>query len=80
MIFSVNEYNAGALVLARIFPPQFTPCSKYYAIKNILFCGYIDNCGIKLLKIDTVEHLGGMFMKCLPKTTSEYMRKNIIGW
>ena len=58
MNVSVSQYNAGALVLAITFPPQFTPCSKYYAIKTILFCQDIVKRGIKLPKIDTVEKLG----------------------
>ena len=34
---SVHEDNLGALVLAETLPPQFTPRSKYYAIKTIWF-------------------------------------------
>ncbi len=38
MKVSVHEDNLGALVLAEMLPPQFTPRSKYYAIKRIWFC------------------------------------------
>ena len=31
----VHEDNAGALVLAETIPPEFTPRSKYYAIKTV---------------------------------------------
>jgi hypothetical protein len=37
MNVSINEDNSGALVLAKTLPPQFTPHSKYYAIKKIWF-------------------------------------------
>jgi hypothetical protein len=37
MNVSINEDNLGALVLAKTLPPQFTPRSKYYAIKTIWF-------------------------------------------
>ena len=33
--FSIHEDNAGALILAKTLPPQFTPRSKYYASKTI---------------------------------------------
>ena len=32
---SVHGDNLGALVLAKMLPPQFTPRSKYYATKTI---------------------------------------------
>ncbi len=35
MNVSIHEDNSGALVLAKTLPPQFTPRSKYYAIKTI---------------------------------------------
>ena len=35
MKVSVNKDNSGALILARILPPKFTPCGKYCAIKAI---------------------------------------------
>jgi hypothetical protein len=36
MNVSINGVNLGALVLAKTLPPQFTPQSKYYAIKTIM--------------------------------------------
>ena len=33
MRVSVHEDDLGALVLTETLPPQFTPCSKYYATK-----------------------------------------------
>ena len=77
---SIHEDNAGALVLAKTLPPQFTPRSKYYASKTIWFREEINKRGIKLMKIDTVEQLGDMFTKGLPRATFEYLRKRIMGW
>ena len=80
MNVSIHEDNAGALVLARTLPPQFTPRSKFYAAKMIWFREEINKRGIKLLKIDTVEQLGDIFTKGLPRATFEYLRKKIMGW
>jgi len=33
----IHEDNLGAFVLVKTLPPQFTPQSKYYAIKMIWF-------------------------------------------
>lgn len=80
MHVSVHEDNAGALVLAQTIPPEFTPRSKYYAIKTVWFREEIVKRGIKLLKIDTVEQLGDIFTKGLPRATFEYLRKRMMGW
>ena len=50
MHVSLHEDNTGALVLAETIPPQFTPRSKYYAIKMVWFREEIKRCGVKLLK------------------------------
>jgi hypothetical protein len=47
MKVSVHEDNLGALVLAETLAPQFTPRSKYYAIKTIWFREEIHKRGIK---------------------------------
>jgi hypothetical protein len=80
MNVSIHEDNAGALVLAKTLPPQFTPRSKYYAAKTIWFREQIVKRGIKLLKIDTSEQLGDIFTKGLTKTVFEYLRKRLMGW
>ena len=80
MKVSVHEDNAGALVLAQSLPPQFTPRSKYYASKTIWFREEINKRGILLLKIATLEQLGDLFTKGLPRQTFEYLRKKIMGW
>ena len=71
MHVSFHEDNAGALILAQTIPPEFTPQSKHYAIKTIWFREEIQKRGIKLLKIDTVEQLGDIFTKGLPRATFE---------
>jgi hypothetical protein len=80
MNVSIHEDNAGALILAKTLPPQFTPRSKYYASKTIWFREEIVKRGIKLLKISTMEQLGDIFTKGLPRATFEYLRKRINGW
>ena len=37
MHVTIHEDNAGALVLAQILPPPFTPASKHYAVKTHWF-------------------------------------------
>eukprot|EP00804_Cyclotella_cryptica_P016859 CCRYP_001829-RA/>CCRYP_001829-RA protein AED:0.14 eAED:0.14 QI:0/-1/0/1/-1/0/1/0/91 len=69
MNVSIHKDNAGALVLVETLSPQFTPRSKHYAIKNIWFCDQIVQRKMKLLKIDTVEYLGDLFTKGLPRET-----------
>ena len=66
--------------MAKTLPPQFTPCSKYYASKSIWFCEEINKREIKLLKIETVEQLGDIFTKGLLRGSFEYLRKKIMGW
>ena len=64
---SIHEENAGVLVLAETIPLQFTPRSKWYALKTIWFHEEIHQRGIKLLKIDIIEQLGDMFTKGLTR-------------
>jgi hypothetical protein len=78
MNVSVHEDYSGALVLAEMFPPQFTPRSKYYATKTIWFCEEIYKQGIKLKKIETSEKLGDIFTKGLTQATFEYLRVKIV--
>jgi len=80
MNVSVHEDNSGALVLAEMLPPQFTPRSKYYAIKTIWFREQIQTRGIRLVKIDTKEQLGDIFTKGLAQLAFEYLRSKLIGW
>lgn len=76
----IHEDNAGALFLADTLPPQYTPRSKHYHIKTIWFRELIKKLQIKLCKIDTVEQLGDIFTKALPRVQFEYLRKKLMGW
>ena len=80
MHISILNDNARALVLMETIPPQFTPQSKYYAIKMVWFPEKRHKCGIKLLKIETLEQLDGIFTKELARSTCEYLQKRMMGW
>jgi hypothetical protein len=80
MNVSISEDNSGALVLAKTLPPQFTPRSKYYAIKTIWFCEEIFKRDIQLNKINTVKQLGDIFTKGLTRVVFKYLQKKIMGW
>jgi hypothetical protein len=67
MNVSIHKDNSWALVLAKTLPPQFTPGSKYYALKMIWFCEEIFKRNVQLHKIDTVEQLGNIFTKGLTR-------------
>ena len=76
----IREDLSGTLVLEETTPPQFTPHRKHYATKTIWFSVEIMKCSIKLLKIDTVKQLGGLFTKRSPCTTFWYLRKKLMSW
>jgi hypothetical protein len=78
--FLIHEDNAGALVLAETIPPEFTPRSKYYAIKTAWFCEEIQKRAVKLFEIETVEQLGDICTKGLPRATFQYLRNKMMGW
>ncbi len=77
MNISIYEDNLGALLQAKTLPPQFTPQSKYYAIKTVWFCEEIFKRDVQLHKINTVEQLGDIFTKGLTGFVFEYLRKII---
>ena len=79
MNVSIHEDNAGELILAKTLPPKFTPRSKYYASKTIWFREDINTRGTKLFNIDTVEQLGDIFTKGLPRATLEYIQNKVMG-
>jgi hypothetical protein len=76
----IHEDNTGALILADTLPPQYTPLSKHYHIKTIWFRELIKKLKIKLVKIKTVEQLGALFTKAVPRIQFEYLRKSHMGW
>jgi hypothetical protein len=63
----IHEDNSGTLVLAKTLPPQFTPQSKYHAIKTIWFREEILKRDIQLNKVNTVKQLGDIFIKGLTR-------------
>ena len=70
---SIHEDTTGALILVQTLPPQFVLCSKHYVIMANFFCEEMVKRGITLLKIDTIEQLGNIFTKSLPKVMFEYL-------
>ena len=66
MNVSIFEDNSGPLVLAKTLPPQFTPRSKYYAIKTICLCEEIFKRDVQLHKIDSLEEDIGMVIPLTP--------------
>ncbi len=80
MHVSIHEDNGGALILADTLPLQYTPRSKHYHIKTIWFSELVKKLKIKLVKIETIEQLGDIFIKALPRVQFEYLPKNPMGW
>jgi len=66
MNVSIHEDNSGAFVLTKTLPPQFTPRSKYYAIKTIWFLEEIFKRDVQLHKIDSLEEDNGMVIPPTP--------------
>jgi hypothetical protein len=77
---SIHEDDLRVLVLAKTLSSQFTPQSKYYAIKTIWFCKEIFKRDIQLNTIGTVEQLEDIFTKGLTRVVFEYLQKKIMGW
>ena len=70
---SVHEDNAEALILAENLLPQYTSQSNHYAMKTIWLHEEIFQIRTKLVKIKTVEQIGDVFTKALPRVTFEYL-------
>ena len=80
MRITLHEDNSGALILAKTIPPEFTPRSKFYALKTIWFREQIAILGIEVIKIDTKLQWGDICTKMPPVVTFEFLRKMIMGW
>lgn len=80
MHVTIHEDNSGALVLATTLPPQFTPRSKYYAIKTVWFREGIIARGVKVVAIETRLQLGDIFTKMPGLATFVFLRKLVLGW
>jgi hypothetical protein len=77
----VWEDNSGALTLAKLEPPRYTPRSKHYALKYHWFreLVYHDD-SIRLNKIDTKEQLADILTKSLAGEHFKELRKKLMGW
>ena len=80
MHVTIHEDNSGALVLATTLPPQFTPRSKYYAIKTVWFREGIIAKGVKVVAIETRLQLGDIFTKMPGLATFVFLRELLLGW
>jgi hypothetical protein len=80
MHITIHKDNSGALILATMPPPQFTPCSKHYAFKTIWFCEKIIVKKIKVAPIKTHLQLGDIFTKMPPQVTFEFLWNLLLGW
>ena len=80
MHVTVHEDNAGALILAKMLPPQSTPHSKHYAIKTHWFHKQLILRKISIVQCPTLEQLGDLFTKCIPQAQFEYLRKKLMEW
>ncbi|KAL7531818.1 hypothetical protein ACHAXR_005648, partial [Thalassiosira sp. AJA248-18] len=63
MCITRHEDNTGALILAKTIPPQFTPRSKFYALKTIWMREQLVELGITVVKIDTKQQWGDICTK-----------------
>ena len=80
MKITLHEDNSGALILAKTIPPEFTPRSKFYALKTIWFREQIAILGIEVIKVDTKLQWEDICTKMPPVVTFEFLRKLIMGW
>jgi len=77
---TLHEDNSGALILAKTIPPQFTPRSKFYALKTIWFRERIAEMVCSVEKVETLEQWGDIATKMPPVNIFEHLRKLIQGW
>ena len=80
MHITIHKVNSGALILATTPPPQFTPCSKHYAIKTLWFCKKIIEYKIKVNPIKKPFQLGEIFTKMPPQVTLEFLCSLLQRW
>jgi hypothetical protein len=76
---TVHEDNAACLKLANLSPGQFTPRTKFYAVKMHWFRSHLsDRC--KVVKIDTKLQRADILTKSLSADKFETIRKLLCGW
>ena len=72
------EDNAGALELART--PKLRPHTKHINIVYHHFRTYVQNGTIKIFPITSVNQIGDLFTKPLPRDLFVRHRKKLLGW
>ena len=75
---SIQEDNSDAFVLVDTLPNQFIPCRIIMLLRPSYF-EKNHNHKIKLVKIDTEEHIGGVITKGLVIVPFEYLKKKLMG-
>ncbi len=80
MHVTIHEDNPGALILATMLSPQFTPRSKHYAITTIWFCEKIIEKKTKVAPIKTRLQKGDIFTKMPSQVIFEFLRNLLQGW
>ena len=76
---TVHEDNAAALRLAQLLPGQFTPRTKFYAVKVHWFRSHLNE-RCRVVKIDTKLQRADILTKALPLATFEHIRRELCGW
>jgi hypothetical protein len=76
----VHEDNVGALTLGRLEPRRMTPRSKHHAVKYHWFRKQISPRKIDLVKIDTKDQLGNIFIKELSPVLFRHLHLKLMGW
>ena len=76
---TVHEDNAAALRLANLSPGQFTPRTKFYAVKVHWFRSHLNE-RCRIVKIDTADQRADILTKSLPETTFKKIRLLLSGW
>jgi len=80
MHVTIQEDNLGALILATTPPPQFTPCSKHYAIKTNWWREKIIEKKINVVPIETRLQKGDIFTKMPSQVIIEFLCNLLQGW
>ena len=79
LLVSVHEDNAACLKLATLPPGQFTPRTKFYAVKVHWFRSKL-NKQRRVVKIDTKLQRADILTKGLSTDSFESIRFQLCGW
>jgi hypothetical protein len=80
MHVTIHKDNSGALILATMLSPQFTPHSKQYAITTIWFREKIIEKKIKVAPIKTRLQKGDIFTKMPSQVIFEFLWNLLQEW